>query len=110
MDIRQVAELRLQTGYTFEDGTPFYEKLGEERAAALLKALLAHGYRIVPERELAARRVSSKPSDDDAQRTAGRVAACETRRCRLGSRRGVGEGLSIKWATNAARAGDAQGR
>ena len=78
MDIRQVAELRLQTGYTFEDGTPFYEKLGEERAAALLKALLAHGYRIVPERELAARRV--RPSDDDAQRTAGRVAACETRR------------------------------
>jgi hypothetical protein len=80
MDIRQLAELRLQTGYTFEDPTPFYEKLGEERAAALLKALLAHGYRIVPERELAARRVSSKPSDDDARRTAGRVAACETPR------------------------------
>ena len=81
MDIRQLAELRLRTGYTFEDGTPFYEKLGEERAAALLKALLAHGYRIVPERELAARRrVSLKPSDDDAQRTAGRVAACETPR------------------------------
>jgi hypothetical protein len=37
MDIRQLAELRLQTGYTFEDGTPFYEKLGEERAAALLR-------------------------------------------------------------------------
>jgi outer membrane protein OmpA-like peptidoglycan-associated protein len=66
MDIRQLAELRL-TGYTFEDGTPFYEKLGEERAAALLKALLTHGYRIV---SLAARRVSSTPSDDDAQRTA----------------------------------------
>ena len=79
MDIRQLAKLRLQTGYTFEDGTPFYEKLGEERAAALLKALLAHGYRIVSEQELAARRVSSTPSDD-AQRTAGRVAACETPR------------------------------
>jgi hypothetical protein len=74
MDIRQLAELRLQSGYTFEDGTPFYEKLGEERAAALLKALLAHGYRIVSEQELAARRVSSTPSVDDAQRTAGRVA------------------------------------
>jgi hypothetical protein len=80
MDIRQLAELRLRTGYTFEDGTPFYEKFGEERAAALLKALLAHGYRIVSEQELTARRVSSTPSDDDAQRTAGRVAACETPR------------------------------
>jgi hypothetical protein len=80
MDIRQLAELRLRTGYSFKDGTPFYEKLGEERAAALMKALLAHGYRIVSEQELAARRVSSTPSDDDAQRTAGRVAACETPR------------------------------
>jgi hypothetical protein len=78
MDIRQLAELRLQAGYTIEDGTPFYEKLGEERAAALLKALLAHGYRIVSEQQLAACRVSSTRSDNDAQRTAGRVAACET--------------------------------
>jgi hypothetical protein len=78
MDIRQLAKLRLQTGYTFEDGTPFYEKLGEERVAALLKALLAHGYRIMSEQELAARRATSlTPSDDDVQRTAGRVAACE---------------------------------
>jgi hypothetical protein len=70
MDVRQLAELRLQTGYTFEDGTPFYEKLGEERAAALLKALLAHGYRIVSEQELAARRATSlTPSDGAAQRT-----------------------------------------
>src|SRR5262245_2906423 len=92
MDIRQVAELRLQTGYLFENGSPFYEKLGEERAAALLKALLAHGYRIVPERELAARRVSSKPSDDDAQRTAGRVAACETRRMPARKQRRSGRG------------------
>ena len=81
MDIRQLAELRLQAGYTFEDGTPFYEKLGEERAAALLKALLAHGYRIVSEQELAARRATwLTPSDEGAQRTAGRVAACETPR------------------------------
>ena len=46
MDVRQLAELRLHTGYAFENGTPFYEKLGEKRAEALLKALLAHGYRI----------------------------------------------------------------
>jgi len=75
MDIRQLAELRLQTGYTFEDGTPFYEKLGEERAAALLKALLAHGYRIVSEQELAARRATSlTPSDHAAQRTSSLAA------------------------------------
>ena len=37
MDVRQLAELRLQTGYLFENGTPFYEKLGEKRADALLK-------------------------------------------------------------------------
>jgi hypothetical protein len=81
MDIRQLAKLRLQAGYTFQDGTPFYEKLGEERAAGLLKALLAHSYRIVSEQELAARRATSlTPSDDDAQRTAGRVAACGTPR------------------------------
>ena len=66
MDVRQLAELRLQTGYTFEDGTPFYEKLGEERAAALLKALLAHGYRIVSEQELAARRATSLTPSDEA--------------------------------------------
>ena len=47
MDVRQLAKLRLQTGYTFGNGTPFYEKLAE----ALLKALLAHGYRIVSEQE-----------------------------------------------------------
>jgi hypothetical protein len=38
----------LQTGYVFENGTPFYERLGDERAAALLKALSAEGYRITP--------------------------------------------------------------
>ena len=80
MDIHQLAKLRLQRGYLFENCSPFYEKLGEERAAALLKALLAHGYRIVSERALAACRVSSTPSDDKAQRTAGWIAACETPR------------------------------
>ena len=76
MDIHQLGKLRLQTG---ENGSPFYEKLGEERAAALLKALLAHGYRIVSQRELA-RRVSSMPSGDKAQRTAGWIASHKPRR------------------------------
>jgi hypothetical protein len=80
MDIHQLAKLRVQTGYLFKNGSPFYEKLGEERAAALLKALLAHGYRIVSEQELAARRVSSTPSDDKAQRTAGWIASRKPRR------------------------------
>jgi hypothetical protein len=50
MDIHQLAALRLHTGYVFENGSPFYEKLGDERAAALLKALQTEGYRIVAER------------------------------------------------------------
>jgi hypothetical protein len=80
MDVRQLAELRLQTRYAFENGMPFYEKLGEKRAAALLKALLAHGYRIVSEQELAARRATSlTPSDDAAQRTSS-LAARKPRR------------------------------
>jgi hypothetical protein len=69
MDVRQLVELRLHTGYAFENG-PFYEKLGEKRAEALLKALLAHGYRIMSEQQLAARRATSlTPSDGAAQRT-----------------------------------------
>src|SRR5215831_21333099 len=75
MDVRQLAELRLLTGYAFENGTPFYEKLGEKRAEALLKALLAHGYRIVSEQEFAARRTTSlTPGDDVAQRTSSSAA------------------------------------
>jgi len=50
MDIHHLAALRLHTGYVFENGSPFYERLGDERAAALLKALRAEGYRIVAER------------------------------------------------------------
>jgi hypothetical protein len=49
MNARELAELPLDTGYVYENGTPFHEKLGEERAAALLRALRAHGYCIVPE-------------------------------------------------------------
>jgi hypothetical protein len=49
MDVHQLARLPLPTGYVFENGTPFYDKLGDERAVGLLKALSAKGYRIVPE-------------------------------------------------------------
>jgi hypothetical protein len=48
MDAHRLGQLHLQTGYVFENGTPFYEKLGNERAAALLKALWTKGYRIAP--------------------------------------------------------------
>ena len=48
MDAHQLGKLHLQTDYVFENGTPFYERLGDERAAALLKALSAEGYRITP--------------------------------------------------------------
>ena len=49
MDVHQLARLPLPTRYVFENGTPFYDKLGDERAVGLLKALSAKGYRIVPE-------------------------------------------------------------
>ena len=68
MDVRRLAELRLPTGHVLESGTPFYEKLGEKRAEALLKALLARGYRIVSEQD-ARRATSLTPSDHAAQRT-----------------------------------------
>jgi hypothetical protein len=48
MDAHQLGQLHLQTDYIFENGTSFYEKLGDERAAALLKAVWAEGYRIAP--------------------------------------------------------------
>jgi hypothetical protein len=48
MDAHQLGQLHLQTDYVFENGTPFYEKLGDERASALLRALWAEGYRIAP--------------------------------------------------------------
>ena len=48
MDAHQLGQLHLQTDYVFENGTPFYEKLGDERATALLRALWAKGYRIAP--------------------------------------------------------------
>jgi hypothetical protein len=46
MNLRELAELRYETGYVFENGTVFYETLGDERAAGLLKALQVNGYRI----------------------------------------------------------------
>ncbi|HET9687320.1 MAG TPA: hypothetical protein VFP79_09085 [Pseudolabrys sp.] len=55
MDVHQLARLPLPVGYVFENGTPFYDKLGEERAAALLKALSTSGYFIVSEGDMLAR-------------------------------------------------------
>ena len=78
MDVRQLAELRLPTGHVLKSGTPFYEKLGEKRAEALLKALLARGYRIVSEHD-ARRATSLTPSADAAQRTSS-LAARKPRR------------------------------
>ena len=52
MDAHELGQLYLQTGYVFENGTPFYERLGDERAAALLKALSAEGYLITPARNV----------------------------------------------------------
>jgi len=78
MYVRQLAELRLPTGHVLESGTPFYEKLGEKRAEALLKALLARGYRIVPEQDVR-RSTSLTPSDHAAQRTSS-LAARKPRR------------------------------
>jgi hypothetical protein len=59
MDVRELAELRFPTGYVFENGTLFYEKLGDDRAKGLLKALQAQGYRIVREREVRGRRLEA---------------------------------------------------
>jgi hypothetical protein len=59
MDARELADLRLPTGHVFENGTLFYEKLGEERAKGLLKALQAKGYRIVRERDARSRRIDA---------------------------------------------------
>ena len=56
MDVRELAELRFPTGYVFENGTLFYEKLGDERARGLLKALQAKAITLCPTamREVAA--------------------------------------------------------
>ena len=59
MDVRELAELRFPTGYVFENGTLFYEKLGDDRARGLLNALHAQGYRIVREREVRGRRLEA---------------------------------------------------
>ena len=45
--VSEIADLKFENGYVFENGAPFYETLGPERAEGLLKALQAHGYRIV---------------------------------------------------------------
>jgi hypothetical protein len=68
MDAHQLGKLHLQTDYVFENGTPFYEKLGDERAAALLKALEADGYRIVRERDVSIGRSAPQGRAFDADR------------------------------------------
>jgi hypothetical protein len=51
MDIQVLAQelenLTFENGHVFENGTPFRERLGRERAVGLLRALEAHGYQIV---------------------------------------------------------------
>ena len=84
MDVRQLAELRLLTGYAFENGTPFCEKLGEKRAEALLKALLAHGYRIVSEQEFGRPPGDLTHAHDAAQRTSS-LSARKPRRSPRGA-------------------------
>jgi hypothetical protein len=48
MDIQKLSEqlagLRFETGYTFVDGTPFYETLTKKSAEGLLLALQSSGY------------------------------------------------------------------
>jgi hypothetical protein len=45
--VRKLAELRYASGYVFENGTPFYEQLGEKHAYGLVNAIRAFGGRIV---------------------------------------------------------------
>ena len=48
---RELAGLPIASGYTFEDGTPFYQPLTAEQAKGLLRALYDHGY-VVSHREV----------------------------------------------------------
>lgn len=41
---RELADLQFPTGYAFENGMPFIETLGADRAEGLLNALLHRGY------------------------------------------------------------------
>jgi hypothetical protein len=52
MNLYELANLQYSTGYTFGNGERYYERLGEERAQAILNALEAKGYRIVHERDI----------------------------------------------------------
>lgn len=53
MDIKALAgeleNLKFEDGSFFENGVPFYEVLGRQRAEGLLRALEAHGYQVVSE-------------------------------------------------------------
>jgi hypothetical protein len=52
MTTDELAKLLLPNGYVFENGTPFYEQIGEKRARELQNALHAKGYKIVSIRNL----------------------------------------------------------
>ena len=71
MNIHQLAELRYRTGYVSENGTVFYEKLGEKRAAGLLMALQATGYQIVRERDVRRKRPTRFSSNTTADVAGG---------------------------------------
>jgi|EndMetStandDraft_8_1072994.scaffolds.fasta_scaffold139353_2 hypothetical protein len=75
MDAHQLGKLHLQTDYVFENGTSFYERLGDERAAALLKALWAEGYRIAPAQEMYRPASSSQPATSPNVPPASRFTA-----------------------------------
>jgi hypothetical protein len=47
---RELANVQIETGYLFQDGTPFSEKLGEERARRVLLALQRRGYSVRQDR------------------------------------------------------------
>jgi len=55
---RELAGLRIDSGYAFENGTPFYQPLNVEQAKRLLRALRDRGF-IVSHRE-----VDSPPIQD----------------------------------------------
>jgi hypothetical protein len=45
---RELSDLRFESGYIFENGTPFFEILGLRRAEGLLNAFRDRGYIVSP--------------------------------------------------------------
>jgi hypothetical protein len=52
MTTDELAQVLLPNGYVFENGTPFYEQIGEKRARELQNALHTKGYKIESIRNL----------------------------------------------------------